>query len=451
MKKSLLAILVLLFCGAAYAGDKSPPMSPLLPDGSGGYTLNGDIAINGVNVLTMVVDDYDFADATARDSYFTSNPSELVDGVQCHLQSTGYIQEYDLSGTSWVNLTALTKGPQGDAGAGSGDLLSTNNLSDVDNAATAYGNIKQSASTTATGAVELATNAETVTGTDATRAVTPDGLTDRLAAPGAIGGTTPDAGSFTSVNIGGTELDSTEAGYVDSITAYIATLLNDANEAAFKATTNLEIGTDVQAYDADLTTYAGITPTANAQSLLAMTYAQMAGAFDDVAWTFGAIVFNLSAATVTLPSDINYPADSVLPADLDQDGNYTSLTGDWATTGYVSGQANVQTDAAGAITITVNAVNYGTDTGDADIPDGACDAAADVGNWVVFISDAADQYSLTSNDASNIFILDDLTALDAGDELDVDGSMVCVMCIAAEYWKVTGYIDTAPTDGGAAD
>jgi len=143
--------------------------------------------------------------------------------------------------------------------------------------------------------------------------------------------------------------------------------------------------------------------------------------------------------------------DAVTMDAIDADGDFASLTGDWTTTGFVSAQANVQTDAAGAIAITVNAVNYGTDSGDADIPDGACNAAADVGNWVVLISSAADQYSLTSNDASNIFILDDLTALTAGDELDVDGSMVCVMCIAAEYWKVTGYIDTAPTDGGVAD
>ena len=43
------------------------------------------------------------------------------------------------------------------------------------------------------------------------------------------------------------------------------------------ARTNLAvvIDVDVQAYDADLTTYAGITPSANAQALLALTYAAM--------------------------------------------------------------------------------------------------------------------------------------------------------------------------------
>jgi hypothetical protein len=47
------------------------------------------------------------------------------------------------------------------------------NLSDVANAATAFSNIKQAASDSATGVVELATDAETETGTDTARATTP--------------------------------------------------------------------------------------------------------------------------------------------------------------------------------------------------------------------------------------------------------------------------------------
>lgn len=60
--------------------------------------------------------------------------------------------------------------------AGGGDLLAANNLSDVANAATAFGNIKQAATDSATGVVELATTAEASTGTDTTRAVTAAGL-----------------------------------------------------------------------------------------------------------------------------------------------------------------------------------------------------------------------------------------------------------------------------------
>lgn len=57
-----------------------------------------------------------------------------------------------------------------------GALLSANNLSDVGNAATAFGNIKQAATSSATGVVELATQAEAETRTDTARAVTPEGL-----------------------------------------------------------------------------------------------------------------------------------------------------------------------------------------------------------------------------------------------------------------------------------
>ena len=53
------------------------------------------------------------------------------------------------------------------------------------------------------------------------------------------------------------------------ITDFVQSLLNDSDAATFRATIGLTIGTHVQAYDADLTTYAGITPSANIQSLLA--------------------------------------------------------------------------------------------------------------------------------------------------------------------------------------
>lgn len=112
------------------------------------------------------------------------------------------------------------------------------------------------------------------------------------------------------------------------------------------------------------------------------------------------------------------------------------------------------TDADG-ITLSaaqMNSVVYETTTGDVDIPDGECNGAEDVGKWIVVITDAADQNSLTSLDASNQFIItDNASALTAGNELDIDGTMVCVMCIAAELWKVTGYMGAVPTDGGAAD
>jgi len=53
--------------------------------------------------------------------------------------------------------------------------------------------------TTSSGTVELATDAETVTGTSDSVVCTPGNVTAKMAAPGAIGGTTPGAGNFTSL------------------------------------------------------------------------------------------------------------------------------------------------------------------------------------------------------------------------------------------------------------
>jgi hypothetical protein len=63
------------------------------------------------------------------------------------------------------------------------------------------GSAVSSATSIAVGVVELATDAEAVTGADSTRAVTPANLAARMAAPGTIGGTTPGAATFTSVTV----------------------------------------------------------------------------------------------------------------------------------------------------------------------------------------------------------------------------------------------------------
>lgn len=71
--------------------------------------------------------------------------------------------------------------PEWAAVPGGGDLLAANNLSDVASAATAFSNIKQAASTTATGVVELATDAETQALADTARGVTPSNIASLVA------------------------------------------------------------------------------------------------------------------------------------------------------------------------------------------------------------------------------------------------------------------------------
>lgn len=82
-------------------------------------------------------------------------------------------------------------------------LERANNLSDVTTAATAFANIKQAATTSATGVVELATEAETEARTDTGRAVTPSGLVDfaLTADVGEIAGDQAEAAASSVVNL----------------------------------------------------------------------------------------------------------------------------------------------------------------------------------------------------------------------------------------------------------
>lgn len=88
--------------------------------------------------------------------------------------ATDYVRILDASDSNKSKLALISELPS--TSSSGGDLVSTNNLSDVANAATAFGNIKQAATESATGVVELATTSEATTGTDTTRAVTPAGV-----------------------------------------------------------------------------------------------------------------------------------------------------------------------------------------------------------------------------------------------------------------------------------
>lgn len=125
-------------------------------------------------------------------------------------------------------------------------------------AATAFSNLKQGATTAATGVVELATDAETVTGTDTARATTPSNITARLAAPGAIGGTTPAAVTCTTLTANGNVTLGDAAGdtvvmNAKSITKPNAPLVLAYNSATDSAATGdgtlVTVDLDTEIYD----------------------------------------------------------------------------------------------------------------------------------------------------------------------------------------------------------
>jgi hypothetical protein len=86
--------------------------------------------------------------------------------------TAGTVAAGDDSRFKTVGTTAGTVAA-GDDSRITGAAQKASNLSDLANAATAFGNIKQVATSSATGVVELATDAEAITGTDTARALTP--------------------------------------------------------------------------------------------------------------------------------------------------------------------------------------------------------------------------------------------------------------------------------------
>lgn len=75
-----------------------------------------------------------------------------------------------------ISVQWVRTGDRGAAGAGSGDMLAANNLTDVASPSAAFGNIKQNATTAATGVVEKATDAEAIAKSDLNVVLTPSNL-----------------------------------------------------------------------------------------------------------------------------------------------------------------------------------------------------------------------------------------------------------------------------------
>lgn len=90
--------------------------------------------------------------------------SRRVLKVQSFIEDAdAHIGEYIGSGGYTATIGSATD-IRGASGAGTGDLLAANNLSDVANTTTAFSNIKKPATDTVTGVVELATFAEAIAG-----------------------------------------------------------------------------------------------------------------------------------------------------------------------------------------------------------------------------------------------------------------------------------------------
>jgi hypothetical protein len=83
--------------------------------------------------------------------------------------------------------------------------------------------------------------------------------------------------------------------------ANVQALLAAADYAAMRTALGLAIGSDVQAYDTDLDIFGGITPSADAQAMLLLTYAQISAALhlDDVITLTGVLEEAVHLGTFT--------------------------------------------------------------------------------------------------------------------------------------------------------
>jgi len=109
------------------------------------------------------------ADGTlATEAYVGTQVAALVDSSPSTLDTLNELAAALGDDPNFATTTATSLGEK---------LVKTANLSDVANAATSFNNIKQNASTTATGVVELATDAEAIAKSSTSVVVTPSNLT----------------------------------------------------------------------------------------------------------------------------------------------------------------------------------------------------------------------------------------------------------------------------------
>ena len=98
-----------------------------------------------------------------------------------------------------------------------GDMLGANNLSDVSSSTTAFTNIKVGSSTSVTGVVELATQAEAITGTDTGRVITPETLHGTLSGLGSATAATDDTIVFADTDDSDNMKEDTIQGILDLV------------------------------------------------------------------------------------------------------------------------------------------------------------------------------------------------------------------------------------------
>jgi len=227
----------------------------------------------------------------------SSTPSAEGD---VHVDTTG--------DTSWLAACTTSSACWKQAtGAGGGDLLAANNLNDVANASTSRTNL----------GLAIGTNVQAYDAELGEIAALLDGDSNFIVGNGSAWVAETGATARTSMGLGSI---ATQAANSVSISGGAVTGITDITVAdggtgsstagGARTALGLVISTNVQAYDADLTTWAGITPSANIQSLnAAATYAAARTLLDLEA---GTDFYSISAADAAFE-----PIDATILVDAD--------------------------------------------------------------------------------------------------------------------------------------
>lgn len=153
-------------------------------DGTSPNELQTDLDVNGndiLNVETLHAQELYLGGTLVKDSLLAKgdkgDTSTITIGTITTLPpgSDATVVNVGTSTDAIFNF-GLPRGATGATGTGSGDVVASNNLSDLDDALTSFNNIKQLATDSYEGVVELATTAEAAALTDTSKAVTPEGI-----------------------------------------------------------------------------------------------------------------------------------------------------------------------------------------------------------------------------------------------------------------------------------
>jgi len=141
-----------------------------------------NLSYDGTNFLMVGVHGSDVtAAATSATAAATSATNAATSATAAATSATNAATSATNAATSETNAAASAAALPTISGGDAEKYLAINAAEDgydFETPATAFANMKQAATTSATGVIEIATGTETNTGTDATRAVSPDGLDD---------------------------------------------------------------------------------------------------------------------------------------------------------------------------------------------------------------------------------------------------------------------------------